>query len=340
MEPVNLLVVVVNWRSSDLVADCLRSMVDEVAAVGACRVCVVDNDSGDGSAEKLERLIADSRWSDWACVVRSSVNGGFAAGNNLGIREMHSRGLRPDHVLLLNPDTLVRPYAFRVLLDFLESHPDVGIAGGRSEDPDATPQECCFRFPNMLSEFAGYLGLGLFDRLVRRRLARPGIPEVPTEVDWVSGALMLIRWRVFEDIGLMDEGYFLYYEETDFTLRARRAGWRCWHVPQSRIVHLVGQSSGLSSRDARPPRRPGYWFESRRRYFVLNHGRLYAAVTDTLVLSALVVNTLRRLVQPGRGSGPPRFMRDFISYFALVARDVRRVSRISCSAKGSMTGVS
>ncbi len=323
-----LLVVIVNWRSPDLVVECLRSMVEEVASIEGCFVCVVDNASGDGSAETMEQAISANGWRDWACVVRSDRNGGFATGNNLGVREMRNRGLRPEYVLLLNPDTLVRPNAFQVLLDFLESHADVGIAGGRSEDPDATPQECCFSFPGMVSEFSTYFGLGLFDRLARRSLARPGIPEVPTEVDWVSGAHMMIRWRVFEDIGLMDEGYFLYYEETDFTLRARRAGWRCWHIPQSRIVHLVGQSSGLSSRDARPPRRPGYWFESRRRYFVLNHGCLYAAITDGLVLIALTLSRLRSLVQPRINSGPPRFFRDLMSYSPILFRRGETARRI------------
>jgi GT2 family glycosyltransferase len=160
--------------------------------------------------------------------------------------------------------------------------------------------------------------LGLFDRLVSKKLTRMGIPEGPTEVGWVAGALMMVRREVFDSIGLMDEGYFLYYEETDFALRARKAGWSCWHVPQSRIVHLVGQSSGVTRRDGPRKRVPQYWFESRRRYFVLNHGQAYAAFTDFMVILALLVSRLRRLVQPNRDPASPYFLRDLVTHSALL----------------------
>ena len=115
----------------------------------------------------------------------------------------------------------------------------------------------------------------------------------------------------------LDEGYFLYFEETDFTVRAKRAGWTCWHVPASRVVHLVGQSSGVTIRGERPQRRPAYWFESRRRYFVLNHGRWYAALTDGLVIAAYSVWLVRIVLQRKANPDPPQFLRDFIRHSAI-----------------------
>jgi GT2 family glycosyltransferase len=168
-----------------------------------------------------------------------------------------------------------------------------------------------------LSEFAYFLNLGLFNRIFRRSLASPNAPESEVQVDWVSGAHMMVRPGVFEDIGLMDEGYFLYYEETDFTLRARRAGWLCWHVPQSRIVHLVGQSSGVSTRKSEVRRRPPFWFESRRRYFVLNHGVSYAAVVDVLALLGYGLRKLRGFVTRKPDSHPPHFAADLLRYGVL-----------------------
>lgn len=315
-------VCIVNWRTAGLTIDCLRSFMTEFLQQPNWHVYVVDNDSRDGSFERIELAVLEHGWQSSVTVLQAGRNGGFAAGNNAAIRAMAASGAGlPDYVLLLNPDTVVRPGAFEILINFLEMHPEVGIAGGRSEDPDATPQLCCFRFPSLISEVALYLGFGPFDRLAARWLTRMGIPATPTEVGWVSGAVMMIRRPVLEGIGVMDESYFLYYEETDFTLRAQRRGWKCWHVPESRVVHLVGQSSGVTRREGKPARVPRYWFESRRRYFVLNHGRLYAAATDLLVVFALCFSGLRALLQKGKGRNPPHFRRDFIRYSALLNRN-------------------
>lgn len=313
-----LLVSIVAWKGADLTIACLRSIEPELASVPGTRVIVVDNASPDGAADRVEQAIADNGWSAWATLIRAPRNGGFAAGNNIAIRAMLAEPDPAEFVLLLNPDTLVRPGAFRILVDFLAAHPEAGIAGGRSEDLDATPQMCCFRFPNAINELLGYIGIGVLDRLLQRHLTRLGIPEEPRAVDWVSGAFMLVRKEVIDDIGLMDESYFLYFEETDFTRRARLAGWGCWHVPQSRIVHLVGQSSGVTVRDRRPARLPSYWFESRRRYFVLNHGRLYAAMADLLVIAAYPVGRVLRWLRRKPNRNAPHFLADFIRHSALL----------------------
>jgi len=322
-----LLVSIVAWKGADLTIACLRSIEPELASVHGTRVIVVDNASPDGSADRVQQAIDDHGWNRWATLIRAPGNHGFAAGNNIAIRAMLADEQAAEFVLLLNPDTLVRPGAFRILVDFLAAHRSVGIAGGRSEDLDATPQMCCFRFPNAVNELLSNLGVGALDRLLQRHLSRLGIPEEPRAVDWVSGAFMLVRKAVIDDIGLMDEGYFLYYEETDFTRRAKLAGWDCWHVPQSRIVHLVGQSSGVTVRNQRPRRMPSYWFESRRRYFVLNHGRLYAAVADLMVILAHPLGRIWRLLQHKPNRSPPYFWGDFVRHSAIFRRDsfVRRI---------------
>lgn len=310
-------IAIVAWKGADLTIDCLRSIAAQIDELPAWHVYVVDNASPDDSADRVEQAIAREQWSRWATFIRSPVNGGFASGNNIAIRAA-MKSNPPDYFLLLNPDTIVRPAALATLLEFMEERKDVGIAGGRSEHLDATPQHCCFRFPNAINELSLYLSLGLFDRLFRRYLTRIAILEEPSSVDWVSGAFMMIRRAVIDDIGLMDEGYFLYFEETDFTLRARRAGWTCWHVPQSRIVHLVGQSSGVTSADESTRRRPAYWFESRRRYFLLNHGRLYAMAADAAALVGLALGELRRIIERKTIRRPPHFIADFIKHGAIL----------------------
>ena len=309
-----LLVSIVAYKGADLTIDCLRSIEPELPSVPGVRVIVVDNASPDGAADKVQQAIDEHGWGPWAALIRAPGNHGFAAGNNIAIRERQDA----DHVLLLNPDTIVRPGALRTLLDFIEAHPQVGIAGGRSEDLDATPQMCCFRFPNAVNEVLGYLGIDLLDRLFAKRLTRVGIPQQPVPVDWVSGAFMLIRKAVIDQIGLMDETYFLYFEETDYTRRAKLAGWEVWHVPQARIVHLVGQSSGVTVRNAPKKRVPGYWFDSRRRYFVLHHGRLYTALADIGVVLAYPVGRLLDALRRKPNRHAPHFIGDFMRHSAVL----------------------
>ena len=312
-----LAVVIVNWKTPELTIDCLRSIFEDPERLPGLSVFVVDNGSGDDSADQIEQAVSVNGWQHVVTVFRSQINLGFAGGNNIAIQYALASDDRPDYISLLNPDTLVRPGAFRIFVDFMERHQEVGIAGGRSEDPDGTPQVCCFRFPNIIGEFALYLRLNLFSRVARRKISGVPVPEPPRLIDWVSGAHMIILREVLEQIGLLDDGYFLYFEETDFTIRAKRAGWSCWHVPQSRVVHFVGQSSGVTQRGRAPDRLPAYWFRSRSRYFVLNHGKLYAAATDALVILACWTWNVRRVLQRKRERDPARFLRDLLAHSVL-----------------------
>ncbi len=127
----------------------------------------------------------------------------------------------------------------------------------------------------------------------------------------------MIRREVFEAVGLLDEAYFMYFEEVDFCLRAARAGWRCWYVPASRVVHLVGQSSGVTDPRLRK-RRPAYWFESRRRYFVKNHGAVVAMLADAAWAAGFAVWRVRRFLQRRQDNDPPKLLLDFIRHSVFV----------------------
>jgi GT2 family glycosyltransferase len=141
-------------------------------------------------------------------------------------------------------------------------------------------------------------------------------------MDWLPGASLLIRREVFETIELMDEGYFLYYEETDFCLQAARYGWECWYVPSSHVMHLAGQSTGVTTPTDQPKRLPQYWFNSRRRYFVKNHGRLYAAIADTVWFLGFVSWRGRRLIQRKPDTDPPCLLQDFVRNSAVLNRGI------------------
>jgi N-acetylglucosaminyl-diphospho-decaprenol L-rhamnosyltransferase len=310
---VEVVVSVVTWRAADLTIACLASVAEEMPANPDLRLVVVDNDSGDDTADRIDAAIRERNWGSWAELIRSPRNGGFAAGNNIVVRHALARYPSFRQMLLLNPDTVVRPGAIRELRRFLAEEPRAGIVGGRCEDPDGTPQVCAFRFPGVLGEFSSQLRLGMVDRLLRRHITRIDPADAPLEVGWVAGALMMVRREVFDSIGLMDESYFLYYEETDFSLRANRAGWPTWHAPASRAIHYVGQVTGVNARNARPRRLPGYWFESRRRYFVLNHGLGYAVLVDCAAILGNLLWGVRRMIERRPAIDPPHWIRDLVA---------------------------
>lgn len=316
----SMLVAIVNYRTGPLVVDCLRSLAPEVAANPGARVLVVDNASGDGSAAVIAEAIAAHGWDGWAALIESPVNGGFAAGVNIALRSALADPGGAELFWLLNPDTVVRPGAMAVLASFMRDRPRVGIAGSLLQLADGSPWPYAFRFPTVLSELEHGMRLGLATRLLARYVGRRAMGTEAARVDWVSGASMVVRRAVVEAVGLMDEAYFLYFEETDFCLAAHRAGWECWYVPEARVMHIAGQSTGMAGVGAATKRRPGYWFESRRRYFVKNHGAGYAAAVDFAWLAAHATWTARRLVTGAADNDPPHLAGDIIRHSPLLGR--------------------
>lgn len=306
------LVVIVNYRTPILTINCLCSLASEVQSLPGTRVAVVDNDSSDGSLEQIGTAIETEGWGNWVSLIPSAHNGGYAFGNNVVIRPVLESSNLPPYFLLLNPDTQVRPGAIKALVDFMDKHPDVGIAGSSFEEADGTPWPITFRFPTVLSEMDSGLRLGVVTRLLSNWVVTRTMTDEEAQVDWLPGASMLIRREVFKSVGLMDEGYFLYCEETDFCLQARRAGWSCWYVPQSRVMHIAGQSTGVTDRKLPPQRLPQYWFDSRRRYFVKNHGLLYAALADAVWIFGFVLWRARRVIQRKPDTDPPKLLKDFL----------------------------
>ena len=313
-----LLIVIVNYRTADLTVDCLRSLDEELKGLGDVHVVVTDNQSGDGSPQRIKQAIEDHQWGKWAKLMPLDRNGGFAYGNNEAIRPALAGDHPPDYVLLLNPDTIVRPGGVRILVEFMKQNPDVGIAGSRLEDPDGTPQRSAFRFHSLASELDNGLRLGFVSKLLQNKCIAPPVRDQTHQTDWVAGASMIVRREVFDCIGLMDEDYFMYYEEVDFCLRAKRSDWPCYYVPDSHVVHLVGQASGVTVKNVRPKRRPDYWFNSRRHYFLKNHGWLYTLLADLVRTLAFATYRVRRFIQRKPDTDPPKLLTDFIRHSVLL----------------------
>lgn len=288
-----LWVVIVNYRTPELVVDCLASLAGQVAEHPGSRVVVVDNHSGDRSGDILAATVSAKEWGSWVSIIEMERNGGFAYGNNAGITAALAARPRPDHILLLNPDTVVKRGALTALLAFMRNHSAVGIAGCRIEDPAGAVGCSAHNFPSPVSEFEQGLRLGPISRLLRKHVVSPPLQAVAHECDWVSGACMMIRREVVEQVGLMDEGYFLYFEEVDYCRIARTAGWAVWYVPEACVMHLEGAATQVSDKEKR---RPAYWYESRRRYYVRHFGIGGLLAADLLWTFGRIGFLLRRIL--------------------------------------------
>jgi N-acetylglucosaminyl-diphospho-decaprenol L-rhamnosyltransferase len=311
-----VLIIIVNYRTASLVADCLSSLEPEIADLPSGRVIVVDGGSNDASAESIARVIFERGYGSWAQLLALEENRGFAAANNAALRGELRGPARPDFVYLLNPDTVIRSGAVRALVSFMRAHPEAGIAGSRNENPDGTPRQTAFRFPSALGEFESEAGFSVVTRFLSRAQIALPVQDTPHRADWVCGAAMMVRSTVFERIGLLDEQFFLYYEETDLALRAARAGFETWYVPASRIVHYCGQSSGITGSRADATRVPRYWYASRKHYFEKHHGPTYGWLADAAWLTGSITRRCRRALLQRPAHAPPHQLRDFVRFSA------------------------
>lgn len=298
--------IILNWRTADMTLDAARAAIGAMEGIDGA-ITIVDNDSQDGSFEKMQAATAD--WPR-VRVLQSGRNGGYGAGNNAGIRAGLPGGARADYVYILNSDAFPAPDAIRALLDYLEAHRDVGLAGSHIHGINGEPHTTAFRFPSISSEFEGAACTGIFSRLLKNHIIAPPLPTQTTRVDWLAGASVMIRQTVLDQIGLFDETFFLYFEETDLCRRAALAGWPTVYVVESRVAHIGSVSTGMKNWK----RTPRYWFESRNHYFVKNHGRLYAWLATLAHWAGLGVFSVRVLVQGKKPHTPPHFFRDFVTY--------------------------
>jgi len=224
-------VVVVNWNTRELLEDCLASVFQSSPGLDM-EVIVVDNASHDGSAEMVAAKYPD------VMLLSNSDNVGFARANNQAFAVARGR-----YLLMLNSDCIVRHAAFEVLIDYMDAHPEAGACGPMLLNADGTLQPSWAAAPSVWSE-ARYF----HDRRVGGKdyslLCPDGLGKIePFGVGWCGGACLVVRREAAEKVGVLDKGYFMYCEETDWCMRIRAAGWEVVFVPQARVVHLGGGSS-------------------------------------------------------------------------------------------------
>ncbi|MEZ6187594.1 MAG: glycosyltransferase family 2 protein [Planctomycetota bacterium] len=289
--PGKLVVVLLNYCLGPMTIGCLETLEPEVARIPGARVIVADNASPDHSLREIEAAIRARGWGDWVETLPLPENGGFAYGNNRAI-ERALADPEVDLIYCLNPDTRVHPGGIQRPCAYLRAHPQVGIAGARVTWPDGQLNSGPHAIPSPLGELARASRIGRL-RVRYARTSDHAQDRPAISCDWVSGAAFCVRREVFETVGFMDEGYFLYFEEVDFCVRARAAGWEIHYLRDAQITHFEGQATGLQDAARRPP----YWFASRRRFFSKVYGRHGLVAADACWLAGRALCGVTRFLR-------------------------------------------
>ncbi len=232
----DMTIVIVSWNTCNILRDCLRSVFEQLGNL-ACEVIVVDNASADDSVQMVKREFPDVR------VIENTENRGFAGANNQGMAVAQGR-----YVLLLNSDTIVLEEALAKTVAFADAHAEAAVVGCRVLNADRTLQASCFMFPTVLNMLlsATYLYKLLpKNRFFGRERMTWWDKNDAREVDVISGCFMLVRQDAMKQVGLMDDSFFMYAEETDWCYRFKKAGWKNMYTPDGSIIHLGGQSTAL-----------------------------------------------------------------------------------------------
>jgi len=253
---IDLSIIIVNWRTKEYLLKSLAS-IGQTGEDLSWEIIIVDNGSQDGSGTAVEEVFPAVH------LIENDENLGFSRATNQGLRESLGR-----YVLLLNPDTEVREGAIERLVSFMDTHSDAGVAGPQLLDSDGSHQNSIANFPSLATEL---LNQSLLRWLFPKQF--PGKERdyaEPVEVDSVIGACMIVRREAMDQVGLLDEEYFLFLEETDWCYQMKKAGWKIYHVPQAEIYHFQGKSAELEKKKAKIE-----YYRSRYHFFKKNRGNLH-----------------------------------------------------------------
>ena len=274
----DLSIIIVNWNAKEYLLACVASVCDTEAK--GWEVIVADNGSIDGSGREAKKAFP------FIHLIQNRENLGFARAVNQGLQKASGR-----YVLLLNPDTRVKNGAIQQLVSFMDRCPDVGIAGAQLFNSDGSKQNSIANFPS--------LGTELLNKSLLRRLFPKAFPgkernySEPIEVDSVIGACLMVRRDAMDQVGILDEDYFLFLEETDWCYRIKRAGWKIYHVPQAQVDHFQGKSAETEKKKARVE-----YFRSRYHFFKKNRGTWQWFI----LLIGLLIKLMAEFVMTGMGN--------------------------------------
>lgn len=298
-----LVVSIINYKTGQMTIDAVQSVLDDLNG-HAAEVVVVDNASGDGSADQIAEWI-EAQGDARVKLVRSVTNSGFSGGHNQGVAAAPGA----DYYLILNSDALLRPGFFDAMLAVADARPETGLIAPLLEWDGGPPQQSCFRFQGPMSELIRGARSGPVAKLLKNHVVALELPPEPDQIEWASFACILLRGDMMREIGPMDDGYFLYFEDSEYALRARRAGWGVVYVPDAKAVHFRGGSGPVKEAAAERKRLPAYFWRSRTRFMRQAHGPLGPLMANLAWMVGRGVAHLRLLALR---SVPPAYEKEWL----------------------------
>lgn len=275
---IDLSIIIVTWNVADYIVACLASIYRNINSRYEYEIIIVDSASQDNSVELIQSQYPDVK------LMEKSENIGYTQGNNIGLEQAKGK-----YLILLNPDTEILDNALNKMIDYLETHPDVGMIGPHTYNTDGTTQSTRRKFPTKALAFFESTWLQQF--APKTMLDNFYLNDQPNDgifpVDWVQGSALMLRREVFEQIGGLDTGYVMYFEELDWCKRASAENWKCIYLGSAEIIHHGGKSSEQVN-----IQKHIYFQESKLRYYRKFHGSFFA----TILRIFLLVNYLWQLI--------------------------------------------
>jgi len=282
--------IIVNYKTPELVMACIESLIPQITEE-LHEIIVVDNCSPDDSADILSREILTKSWQNKVRLVLSPENNGFSAGNNAGIEVANG-----EYYWLCNSDTYFRDDSISIATQILGKYENAAMITPRLEHPGGEVQTSCFRNHTPLTEFLAVANTGVISNRFKKSLVPIDPVDEATYPPWSSFASIIIKSDAFNEIGIMDEGFFMYFEDMDYCIRARNKGWKVVNDPSVSVVHLRGGSSDVKAASKELRRRPRYYYAARSRYFAKYYGVSGLWFTNFLWYVGRSISFVRELV--------------------------------------------
>lgn len=309
-------VIIINYGTAELAATAVQSVLQRQHAGRTVDIHLVDNASPESDRDILTAKMQQPTWRERVTFYPEKTNHGFGRSNNLVFRALEARKTPPRYVFLLNPDAQLENEALATLASFLDATPQAGFAGAGISKPEKGPVSAAFNFPGFISECVRTLGIGPVFRFFEQWQVAlpPNHPKGP--VGWVSGAAVMARFQVMQEVSFFDPAFFLYFEEADLMRRAARKGWQTWYVPEAQVIHAEGVATGVRGDDAQNPPRPAYWYKSWAHYFHRSKGALGAAMLGGSVLLVAGLHLAQMKLRGKPAVLPANFVPDFWQHAA------------------------
>ncbi|MGH1485112.1 MAG: glycosyltransferase family 2 protein [Cellvibrionaceae bacterium] len=305
-------IITVTYNSESFINEYLASLIPFLENTEH-QLILVDNQSSDNTLGLLDAFIKQNKQlQDQIKVIPLEQNIGFGKGCNKGA--VAAQEYKPTYLWFLNPDTKVFEDSGSELLALLDKKPDVDFVGSILINEKSEIRAGAFRFPTLTNVFVSAMGIGIVDKLFHRCHTSIPVKQTPYEADWLTGASFMVKNSSFNTLKGFEPYYFLYFEEVDLFYRAKQLGFSVWACPDSKVFHISGASTGINDHKTQAKRKPKYWYESRRYFYMSNFGKLYFTAVDMALIFSHLVWRAKIKIQGQKNTAPLHYIRDILRH--------------------------